>query len=120
MSVISADAQRMLESHASALIGDEVTLTLHNGDPGPEHTDNAVTIRTVTRDTFATGGVEFAIRGTGFFSISVRSSKNTSVSFLLNLDEQGSTTLALTPGSSIAVLSFPHMSFNRRSWADWM
>lgn len=107
MSTLSQAGRHEIEQRMADLIGDEVILKLHDGEPGPNLTDNVIDTRgPVTRATFDNGGkVEFVITRSALYCVSVWA--NGMALFLIDLNVLGQNHLNLTVGDSITAHSFP-------------
>lgn len=107
MSTLSQAGRHEIERRMADLIGDEVILKLHDGEPGPDLTDHIIDTRgPVTRATFDNDGkVEFVITHPALYRVSVWA--NGMALFLLDLDIYGRNHLNLTVGDSLTAKSFP-------------
>lgn len=107
---LSTYARGRLQRCADDLLGEEVTLRLHRGHPGPDYQDNVVGMATlVTRETFADDGrVVFYAERSGVHCVSAWSG-GCPISLLVLDDMNQSVTATLLPGDTITISSFPRL-----------
>lgn len=108
MSTLSAMARLELEKRMAELVGDEIVLRFHDGDPGPDLSDNVIAASDlVTRATFADGGtVEFRATHPATYYVSVWSRDMAINLIMLNKSRQQEGAF-LAADDTVTIASFP-------------